>query len=664
MGPQSVVTQSPLHSTRARWLAAVLLVGTTLVACKEDKGGPPPPTPISGASSSSAGQSQGSHASPELPTPESMAPVIKELGPEGVVPDKVVFEFSRSVQYPDSEGKKGTVIRFSPDVGGNLEFFRNNAALSFTPGNGFELGTTYTVRLEAVETPAGVVKAPSSDAWSYSFTTPKLSFLHMAPAQVDVAKGQVTAELVFSGPVEPGAVRKYASFQVEGKPISDVKLTNHATLRNVVLAQLTSTQIRPGATVRLALKAGLTSPKGGGTAPAAEGSFELHGGKRMDITHVSVAEGGTGFYLEISCRDVEMNAPPSPTTDDEYDPYYYERDNLGCVLDDSVAADTLHFTPPVKFTVSPSRRGFRIFGDYKRGTYTLKIDGGTRSVGGGQLLSTFQNRYSISARKPQVAFTAPGRYLPRSAWRNLPLNHLNVDSVELTIRHVPPENLVFWMSNDDREVADERTSNVILSKKLPLKGADDTLATTYLDVGSMVPSSTRGVVEVSVKRDDAQAAARILLTDLSLVAKRGGIGADGQEEVLVWALGMESTEPLSGVEVSLVKKSGQTVDRCTTNGADGCKLQVPAQTVDKAAALRPHRSQGRRADLPEVQRAEDRDRQLGRAGRAVPGRGSLPCVDLLGPRRVPAGGHRPRGRGAARIRRTRRLPRACRWSCA
>ncbi|MFL5350621.1 MAG: alpha-2-macroglobulin family protein [Hyalangium sp.] len=582
MGPQSVVTPSPLRSTRSWWLVAVLLVGTTLAACKEDKGGPPPSTPIPGAPTSSSGQSQSSQASTELPTPESLAPVIKELGPEGVVPDKVVFEFSRTVQYPDSEGKKGTVIRFSPDLGGNLEFFRNNSALSFTPGNGFELGTTYTVHLESVDTTAGVVKAPSPEAWSYSFTTPKLSFLKMAPAQVDVTKGQLTAELVFSGPVDPSTARKYVSFQVEGKPVSEVKLSSHATQHHVILAQLTSTQLRPGATVRLALKAGLTSPKGGGTAPASEASFELHGGKRMDITHVSVAEGNTGFYLEISCRDVEMNAPPSPLSEDEYDPYYYEHDHLGCVLDDSVAVDAIHFTPPVKFTLSPSRRGFRIFGDYKRGTYTLKIDGGTLSAGGGRLLSTFQNRYSISARKPQVAFTAPGRYLPRSAWRNLPLNHLNVDSVDLTIRHVPPENLVFWMSDDSREAADERTSNVLLSRKIPLKGADDTLTTTYLDVGSMVPSSTRGVVEVLVKHDEAQAAARILLTDLSLVAKRGGTGPDGQEEVLVWALGMESTEPLSGVEVSVVKKSGQTVARCTTNGAEGCKLQVPAQTVDKA----------------------------------------------------------------------------------
>ncbi len=586
MGPQSVVTPSPLRSARARWLV-VLLVGTALAACKEEPSGPPPPTPIQGAPTSSSGQSQSPGKSPQAAQeslkPESYTPVIKEMGPEGVVPERVVFEFTRTVQYSDGEGKKGgTVIKFSPEVGGNLEHHHTNTVLAFTPANGFELGTTYTVTLESVETASGTVKAPSEGAWRYSFTTPNLTFLRMAPSQIDTTKGQISLELIFSGPVEANAVRKYASFQVEGKTISDVKLSTHATDRNIVTAQLTSAQLRPGAVVRFALKQGVKSPKGGGTAPAAEDSFELQGGKRLDITQVTVTEGNTGFYLEVSCRDAEMNAPPPPA-EGRWDPYYYDHRNLGCVLDDSVAADAIQFNPPVKFSISPSRRGFRIFGDYKRGTYTLKIKAGTLSTGGGRLLSTFQNRYSISPRKPQVSFTSAGRYLPRSAWRNLPLNHLNVDSIALTIRNVPPENLVFWMSNDERESADERTSNVLVSKAMPLQGAPDALTTTYLDVGSMVPASTRGVVEVSVQHDEVQAAARILLTDLSLVAKRGGLGANGQEQIMVWVIGMESTEPMSGVEVSLVKKSGQAVARCTTGGAEGCKLMVPAQGVDTSA---------------------------------------------------------------------------------
>ena len=102
------------------------MVGTTLAACKEEPPGPTPVTPGSGSSSSSSssGQTpspaQQPQASAEPLKPESYAPVITELGPEGAVPDKVIFEFPRTVSYPENDGKK-TVVRFSPEVGGNLE---------------------------------------------------------------------------------------------------------------------------------------------------------------------------------------------------------------------------------------------------------------------------------------------------------------------------------------------------------------------------------------------------------------------------------------------------------------------------------------------------------------------------------------------------------------
>ncbi|SEU09633.1 Ig-like domain-containing alpha-2-macroglobulin family protein [Stigmatella erecta] len=585
MNPQSLKTPRPPRPARARWLVAALLVGTALAGCKKEEGTPPAasgpgavPAPGAPASPPAPPATPGAPASAEPLKPEAYVPTVREVAPgEGVVPTQLVFQFSRSVQYSDGQGKKGTVFRFTPEVEGQLEYYRDSTALSFTPGNGFALGTQYTVTVEAVETPTGVVKPPPAP---YTFTTPAFAFLRMAPRQVDTEKGLVTVDLVFSGPVDAAKARRVSTFQVDGKPLTSFKLSADPEHRHILSAQLTSPLLKPGAKVGYALKAGLTSQQGGGGAPAGQGTFEVLGGKRLDITVVSLEEGNTGFYLEVQCRDVEMNAPPSR----QYDEWYYSN-QPGCSFDEDAAAEAIHFTPPVKFSVAPARRGFRLFGDFKRGKYTLKIDAGAISEGRGRLLSAFENSYTFGARTPQLVFTSAGRYLPRSAWRNLPLSHLNVDEAQLMVRQVPPENLIFWMSNDGQETADERTSNVLLAKALPLQGAQDVLSTTYLDVGSLVPSTTRGLVEVSLSYLNKRASSRILLTDLSLVAKRGGVaeGAPGQEEVWVWVLGMESTEPLSGVEVSLVKKSGQAVARCTTDGAQGCKLQVPAQPVDPSA---------------------------------------------------------------------------------
>ncbi len=88
------------------------------------------------------------------------------------------------------------------------------------------------------------------------------------------------------------------------------------------------------------------------------------------------------------------------------------------------------------------------------------------------------------------------------------------------------------------------------------------------------------MLEVSLQANGQRTASRLLLTDLSLVAKRTPAADKVPESVRVWALGIESNALLSGVEVSLVKKSGQVVARCTTSGEQGCVLDAPKGDLD------------------------------------------------------------------------------------
>jgi hypothetical protein len=134
---------------------------------------------------------------------------------------------------------------------------------------------------------------------------------------------------------------------------------------------------------------------------------------------------------------------------------------------------------------------------------------------------------------------------------------------------VPPENLVFWMGGDS-EAASGRTANLVVKKDLQLRGEADTETTSYVDLATLVPSNVRGLLEVRLQSGGASSTARILLTDLHLIAKRGVPAAEGgQRAVQVWAADVDSLDPQSGVEVSLVRPSGYAVARCRTGG-DGC----------------------------------------------------------------------------------------------
>ncbi|HMG53059.1 MAG TPA: MG2 domain-containing protein, partial [Kofleriaceae bacterium] len=244
-----------------------------------------------------------------------------------------------------------------------------------------------------------------------------------------------------------------------------------------------------------------------------------------------------------------------------------------------------HFEPAVKKPyITAGRAGFRVFGEFKRGVYKVKIDGGATSVDGGVVLAPFTRSFSVAARKPQLAFAASGRYLPRTAWTNLGVKHTNVDSANLIVRQVPAENLVFWLG-ETGDAATERTSDVILKKTIPLRGAPDAQTTSWLDVAQLLPATTRGVLELKLVGVGSEASSRLLLTNLSLVAKKSSApGRPAEQTVQVWALDMDSADALSGVDVSLVRKSGKVVAKCTTKGGDGCTLAAkPGADPDDTA---------------------------------------------------------------------------------
>lgn len=577
-------------------LAALAAATLTIVAC-DCRGRSTAP----GSAGSTATGTAAAAPRPKLDA-GALAPVIQPLGEPGGVPDRIAFEFPVGVVDDVGGESSGTVVRLRPEVKGTARF-TGTSTLVFTPQQPFEPDREYKVELEAVATRDGVLKPAKAGAWSAAFHTPPLAFLRFAPLAIDLREKRLALELVFSGPVAPDKVRPLAAFTVDGKAVRDVAFSK-GVVEQVVVATLEADELRPGAKLRLVLRAGLPSVRGSSRAAAAEASFTIQGGRQLAIRGATVGEGASGHYLEISCEDEETGADASAFedhTDDEFaqgeelggegdseageegEPehaYASSRPVNGCTLPDAEALEGIRFDPAVKFYVAPSRGGFRLFGDFKRGSYTVTIQAGVTSAAGGYLYSAFRNTFTIPARSPQIGFASAGRYLPRSALRGVPVTHLNVDAVDVTVRQIPPENVVFWLSSPSSEAADERTSSLVARTTIPVKAAPDTLGTTFVDLGALVPDA-RGVLEVRVGAAGRSSVARIALTDLSLVAKRSAPPRAGawSEEVRVWALDGGTAEPVSGVEVSLVQQSGKAVARCTTSD-DGCKITVKQPALD------------------------------------------------------------------------------------
>ena len=502
-------------------------------------------------------------------TAKSVAPVvIHELGAEGVVPTAIVIELAAAVVDKDAVGSPSPAanLKLSPAIDGTL-LHTGISELTFTPSRPFDFDTTYQVELAAVDTLDGPV-SPGSDHWAYTFKTPGFKFVGWAPSDIDLDKHKVAMDIAFSGAVLPNIARAAMTFTVDGKAVAGVAMAPSG-LSSHVIVQLSDPRIAVGAKLGLGIKGTLAAVTGT-RAQAATAEYIVSNDKAVTIKTAAIVEGATGFYLEVVCND--SAAPDGHRAYYEGEGYYDLSER--CQLNDD-AIKHVHFDPPVKKTyITSGRAGFRVFGEFKRGVYKVKIDGGATTVDGGVVLASYTRSFSVSARKPQLSFAASGRYLPRTAWTNLGIKHVNVDSVNLVIRQVPNENLVFWLG-ESSDAATERTSNVILKKTIPLRGDADAAATSWLDVAQLLPATTKGVLEMKLVGVGSEASARLLLTNLSLVAKKSSKADKPSEQtVQVWALDMDSADTLSGVDVELVRKSGKVVARCTTKGGDGCTLET------------------------------------------------------------------------------------------
>ena len=570
-----------MKATKALWiLLAVMVLGLVLLTAGglEKKEG----------TAGEAAEKAEACESVDVFTPRDLLPVLSESGPMGSLPDSVTISFARAIVGRGKIGKqveKETVLVLDPPMEGRLEH-ASESTLRFTPEEPFAPSSTYTVTLKTVATKRGVVRAPADRPWSHSFTTGTFRFQRMSLRKTYFSKGMAEVRLLFSAPVRPEDVRGRASFRLVDRNGKGYAVTNvtfeKGSSPNGAVALLRSGRIASGMRITMRLDSGV--PMRGQSeirAGEAEADVLLVKGPSVTIHEAVPVEGTNGFYVEVVGDD-------SSVKEKKY--YYgrgyrrwYGRKSIRCLLKEEDALEGIHFEPPVTFTVSRSSGGIRIFGDFERGSYAMRIDAGVRTVDGGMLHGDYETTFTVPARKQNVQFVAKGRYLPRSAWRNLNVRHMNLTSFELRVRHVPERNLVYWMSDDYTESTSQRTSDLILKERIAVEGGIDRWSTTAVDVGALVPASTKGLLEITASTEKAASTVRILLTDLHLIAKRFGSDPEKPEEggIHVWAVDMESLRPVEGARIEWVKKSGTVVASGLTGAGGGCLLRHPAKGIDE-----------------------------------------------------------------------------------
>ncbi|HEY8207372.1 MAG TPA: MG2 domain-containing protein [Myxococcaceae bacterium] len=538
----------------------MLLLSVVLSGCPEEPGVPAPGTP----------KAKETPPPQEKLTAEMLSPTFRLLGAEGSIPAGVEIQLKPAQVFRTLDGGR-SLVHLAPDVPGTLSVVAPNR-LEFKPSKSFDLSTDFEISLDRVDSKDGVLTPPSGQ-WTWKFSTPAFKLARLFSYPVKQGEHEVSADLVFTGAVDPGTAKKFVSATIDGKSATVVLEpgANVETLR----ANISSPKLEQGSKVEVAVRKGLPHQGSGKTAQAASETFTIVSAGEVTIHAANLKQGSAGPYIELICNDTGAGGSRF-----QYDRETGQEWNVSARCQPGLvqAKEKIRFEPEIEFTVAPGRLGFDLFGNLKRGEIKLIIDEGLVTLDGSMLHKRFEQTFTVPARKPEVSLSAGGRYLPRSAWRNLAVKHVNVEQAELTVRQVPPANLVYWMSDDATEQADDRNSTQLLLTPIALRAAPDEEKTTWVDVGSLLPATTRGVLQLTLVAPGVAktSSSRILLTDMAVVAKRSVTDPQKPwaEEIWAWVVGIDDTAPVRGAEVSLVRRNGQALARCNTDAEGACRLSV------------------------------------------------------------------------------------------
>lgn len=494
-------------------------------------------------------------------------PGILVVGPTRAAPEALRIVLPDPTVPPGRIGAvvEGLTLRLEPPVAGTLTWTSGTVA-EFVPTAGFMPATRYTARLTRI----GDRRPDAGAEWSQVFETPKFHVAHLEVVAGDPDHDRLTLDLHFSGPVEPVQVSRALALDIDGFPVMASRVFQPDEPHRIRIV-VDGVDLDDDRVIALSLDSVPSAVDPYAWADRATRTLDYDAGPPMTILAATLVEGGSGFSVEVICDDEGALANGWRRRWHWLDVLdRSERLSPRCLLDADTLAASVRLVPDVPVSVVPTRGGFRLMGDLPRGPLSVEVAAGARTVDGGLLRERFVSELDVPARSAQLSFVSQGRYLPKAAWRSVPIRHLNLDQVQLTVRHVPPENLVFWLS-DVNENADRRTSDVVLSTTVAVAEVPDRQTQTWLDMGRLLPQVDNGLYELTIHGDGAVARARILLTDLTVVAKQGT-----DEGLTAWVLDSHSHAPVAGAQVDLVVASGRNVGSCKTGRDGGCSL-APSQ---------------------------------------------------------------------------------------
>ncbi|MCX7013473.1 MAG: MG2 domain-containing protein [Candidatus Sumerlaeota bacterium] len=214
---------------------------------------------------------------------------------------------------------------------------------------------------------------------------------------------------------------------------------------------------------------------------------------------------------------------------------------------------------------------FRVFGDWmSKQDYQVRITAGLVDQEGWELAQPVVRAFQAPQVAPLLRFNYAGRfYVPRQAGSVLAIESRNQSKVKAQIWRMFPSNIAVALRDmRDGEPGyqfNDRWAEKIDEKELTLESKGDAMATTPLDLATLLPSGRSGVFLLVVKSEDPEfeylSASKLVLT-----TNIGALAQWRDEELALFTHDLFSLAPLAKAKVTVYSKKNQTCDEGVTDG--------------------------------------------------------------------------------------------------
>jgi uncharacterized protein YfaS (alpha-2-macroglobulin family) len=279
------------------------------------------------------------------------------------------------------------------------------------------------------------------------------------------------------------------------------------------------------------------------------------------------------------------------------------------VFSDQIASNKdlsgfVSISPGVNYKVSVKNRTLRVKGNFSHGVqYTLKIETGFPSAYGTKTENGFISRFSFSDENPRLQLIGNGLFLPMENKGRLQLKSINVANAKLEIQEVLPQNLMFFLQNNDlrssnRWISDiQRTAKEVYSSTISFANPKrNEWLKTEIDISNYITKKAGAAYIVKFYFNVENLIAQCKTTEqeytehdliygtgespcsyyyyydmnrdlekiliASSVALTAKTGNDGTH---VWAVDVESSKPISGLPLELYGRVNDVLATQKTN---------------------------------------------------------------------------------------------------